>query len=1110
MHLKLRKPGRTRTCLCYLLWFFLANAAIFSICAFIANWSEHDSGKTFDKNFYLKQENSFRAFPILDLQSVPSSQNCPDNWQPLFKSVTTPGTSSFCVCQESQTAYSLKEFLNYHEQEIHVTPGEEDESTNQDSCSSECLRLKASFPVMLPRVNSRLLCARMLNIRYDDFELSSDGICPGETRRCGKDSRDFLCLDRNLPCPLNRVRVLPKIQDIQDQRKVNELFEGKSYKIVEFSNTENLYFSNEFPEEVVLTQEFMLSREAPCMDPTQHQMGPTEKNHLGSFWKGWNVEKCHPRSFSEFEVDHRYSQLFSFEKKTLLNDNNFFHYIMEESKNSFATDNGQSQSNSQEGAANESATSREYVRSFLEQSATGSVGVWFKGFTNFRKHCRTDNNSLKTFHGLHVRKNYDYQNVKKQVLGANTIAWVTMIYSIILLAWVFCCRNEKRTKQVQSQPKRLIFGTILFVLSTSSLIILGITVFYIYERYQRLSWLCANDCSDGLTTEVFCYGRYINWIFLICFLAMVILHLIGIFVYIYWLFGLKVRKDKKEKYSKKSTRTIMSKELSQNNLQPAKHSNSKGKPGQMHMDDFNFFNVTKTNPEIEKDVELGCLAKQDSKPVDMQMDSFNPILISDPYLTETEAPVTSQPIDAKKDGLKLIVTTGTRLDEEVKNPEKRIFKPPMKEDSLEVPSVTDTQYLNSEIGEEAREQKSVKMKNSKNNLSIKLSTKTEDHLFSKVAQGRKIKQKKITNKTRTLSHVKSIQSIANEDGFLKESLRNDYIKTEDRLGVEGESRAHRFKPMSQRSGFLPREKHVGVNQEEIKSMRSSKLAMRKSEYFKKGRRSESRSPAFSQHGFGQQVYNKKLELLTSSEISMSSRKRKFLERKRREQSKSRGRNATYSGTTFENKSQCSMNVYPLKKSIRQRELYLLESQARGAPNPRKSANGSHIELESYLTISGDRSQRRVAKEKPRSVTTIDDIQVIKLSQPSHQYIDTSLDRDQHMKNPSRPVMIYQAKEMVAQKKRMESKRGPRSVSGQNKTYAKSITRSSLEMNVFNHSNVQRASSQPVKKYQLSPYKSKNIAKKKGAIQESIMRLKEDFSFKKPVKARSSRKKHKNK
>jgi hypothetical protein len=490
-NLKLRKPGRTKTCLCFLIWFFLSNLIIFGLSTFIALWSEHDSGKTFDKNFFLRQENGFRVYPILDIKSVSNSSKCPDKWQPFMKSVSTSGTSGYCICQDTNSSYSLNETLQYHESDINISSSNQvNENNNDKACKESCLKLSPSYPIMLPKINSKIFCARVLNVKYDEFVLSSDGECPKDLHLCGKDSRDFLCLDKNLPCPINKVEILPKISNQEDLAKVKTIFEDKNFEIVDFSETENIYFSNEFINQKILTQDLKASKGAPCIDPSQHVLTESESQNLKQFWKGWNVEECHKRSFSDYTTDPRYSRLFTLSKTEFFKENNFFDYLIYESTQKISKDVG-IDSNADSKLNKNEITSAEFAKNYLESSTTGSLSIWHKGFTNFRNHCRQNGSSLNTFHQLHLDNVYNYQRIKKQILGANTIAWVTMIYSIILFIWVFICISRK--KDAQSQKKRLIFGTILFILSTCSIIFIGITVFYIYERYKTLKWFCEQD-----------------------------------------------------------------------------------------------------------------------------------------------------------------------------------------------------------------------------------------------------------------------------------------------------------------------------------------------------------------------------------------------------------------------------------------------------------------------------------------------------------------------------------------------------------------------------------------------------------------------------------------
>ena len=575
---QLRQTGPTKTCLCFLLWFLIANIIIFSVSTFIANWSEHNSGNTFDKDFYLKQENNYRAYAILDLETVYNKNYCPSGWEPWLKNVVTPGTSSFCVCEHAKTAYSLNEVFDLVRTEKSVSGtssnSENDSQLNQmnEKCEDSCFKVKTSRPVMLPKINSRLICAKLLRVKYDDYVLSTDGKCPQGKRVCGKDSRDFMCLDEDLPCPINRLEVLDKINNTQDQQKIKALFQNKKYKIVDFSDEQHLFISNEFPEEKMFSHELSVSNGTPCMDPTQHVISSNEQLNLEGFWRGWTVKDCGERGFSTASNDSRYSKLFTVDKGSFLNENKFFDYIIEESLKDISED---STSNST-AVLKDNSTSPQYTKKFLLENSDSRVSIWHRGFLNFRPHCREKNNTLGTFHTLHVSEVFNYQSIKKKILGANTVSWVSLIFIIILLIAVFGCKLKEN--KGKNQKLRLVIGTVLLILSTSSIIFLFLSFFDVLNRWQRLDWLCAQNCGDALLNETFCYGKFVLFVFFVCYVVILGLHLIGILVYIYWLFGVSIFRHTKPKSKNNASRSKVSlSSISINNIEESIKNNKQVK-----------------------------------------------------------------------------------------------------------------------------------------------------------------------------------------------------------------------------------------------------------------------------------------------------------------------------------------------------------------------------------------------------------------------------------------------------------------------------------------------------------------------------------------------------
>lgn len=537
--LKLREPGPTKTCLCFLLWFLIVNLIILVLSVLMSNWSEHNSGRTFDKDFYLKQENSFRNFAIQEIETIYNSSSCPKGWTPLFKNLTTAGNSSYCLCEAQQTGYSLNETLFQKTKSTLLLGKKPDETSLNKECDDSCLKIHSSYSVILQKTHSKLLCAKLLQMTYDQFEVSPNGKCSTGKKLCGKDTRDYLCIDEIHPCPINRIVVKPKIDSDQHKQEIEQYFGGKNFTAVDFSETDHIYYSNEFTDGKVLTQEFNLGR--PCYDSSQKALSEKELAELKHFWNGWTVHKCHSRAFSKKENDERYEQLFVINKADLLHENNFFDYLSEESlKLNQSTDN---------------KTSKNFVKNYFSEKMNYEVGIWYKGFINFRNHCKKYDSSLNTFHQLHIEENFSYEEIREKVIGLHTISLCAIILSFVFLLIMFCCKIDD--SKIRNQKYRLFFGTLLFVVSTLSLVFVLLTAFYVYNRWRLIQWFCSNDCGDTFTNETFCYAQETLFIFLIFFLVVFILHAIGVIVYLYWLLGLKITKlTKSNKY--KTTKKVTS------------------------------------------------------------------------------------------------------------------------------------------------------------------------------------------------------------------------------------------------------------------------------------------------------------------------------------------------------------------------------------------------------------------------------------------------------------------------------------------------------------------------------------------------------------------------
>lgn len=110
--------------LTFLLFFIIANLVILALAAFVAHSSEYTSSRTVDKEIFLRNENNYRRFGVLELQSVGGGSSCPEGWEPWLKNVSTSGTASFCVCDKGKRGYALSEGIDRSGYNVEIGSGE--------------------------------------------------------------------------------------------------------------------------------------------------------------------------------------------------------------------------------------------------------------------------------------------------------------------------------------------------------------------------------------------------------------------------------------------------------------------------------------------------------------------------------------------------------------------------------------------------------------------------------------------------------------------------------------------------------------------------------------------------------------------------------------------------------------------------------------------------------------------------------------------------------------------------------------------------------------------------------------------------------------------------
>ena len=540
--------------LCFIAFFITANLIILALSAFVAHSSEYTSSRTVDKEIFLKQENNYHRFAVLELQSLGTSTSCPEGWEPWLKNVTTQPTQSFCVCQNGQTGYSLSESVSQKsvsknnissltsdagsgETSLNGTTAEsktETQSSSEDvnlnkQCKHNCFKLPAVLPVMLPRVSSGLICARPLRMHYDDFTLSENGICPKGQRVCGKDSRDFICLQNEIPCPLNKFVIYPKLTSIQDKAALDAQFSNRKYFTLSLSDTQDLHFSNLFPENKIVTTDLQLSHGQPCLDPRESPLSQSEQLWLPGFWKSPKTEQCGKKLDSGIEFDSRWSPVFSISKHAFLVQNKFFDLLFEKSQNLEATDSIQENS-----AKSENDTSIQQARDYFAKSLDADTSIYHRSFVNFRAHCRTQNSSsLQTLHYLHKRDTFEYQIIKKRIIGAGTISALMAV----LLFSLFIVLKVKKTHLWKHKHKKMkrIAASIIFAISSGTVVFPAILLPYIWKRYSTLKWFCNNDCGDQILKITFCSGSSFLWLVVILFVVLLLIILIMVAVYLFYI-----------------------------------------------------------------------------------------------------------------------------------------------------------------------------------------------------------------------------------------------------------------------------------------------------------------------------------------------------------------------------------------------------------------------------------------------------------------------------------------------------------------------------------------------------------------------------------------------
>ena len=308
------------------------------------------------------------------------------------------------------------------------------------------------------RFKGKLLCAERSKISYEGYKLiPKNGTCGGpDMRVCGVTMNRKLCLPKTESCPINSI-VISKTA--MDPKKVVD----GNYKTIELDDGYNMYFSNQFTENKIIT-EFKTTYESPCLSPDEVKV-PADYETGGLDNTIYHVEECKNTMGSSSAIDPRWTKEISVSRLSLFNENGYF---------------------------------RGYESSYTINMKSLDVPnhyIYSRGYSDWDRQCMSDPN--KSINDNLTDLKSDQEGESKERLS---IAAIVLLSIAIVAAFLWLISSFK-DKDILKYTKSCFVWLVILLLAI--IIILGILFSRAFKDYPENSenWM-KEECGDETTSAI--------------------------------------------------------------------------------------------------------------------------------------------------------------------------------------------------------------------------------------------------------------------------------------------------------------------------------------------------------------------------------------------------------------------------------------------------------------------------------------------------------------------------------------------------------------------------------------------------------------------------------
>ena len=247
---------------------------------------------------------NIEGYMVTNLRST-SHDKCPESYRPLFKNLTTGPTLGYCR-KKTDNSTKFQSIDNASNLKI----GKIDDSL----CKSGFSHIPGTSGLQLPKLESKLICAKFVKAEKLGYEVSETRNCQEGMHVCGKLTENSFCINNQFECPINGFRIQEGLSSFPGREK---------YQRIELGNNKFLYFTKTNTDGYVLTDDWILGNpKGVCLNPNEI----VSSKRVWEFWKQDYVQYCRS-ALINLDYDKDYTLIYKTNWKTLLQNNEFNAFI---------------------------------------------------------------------------------------------------------------------------------------------------------------------------------------------------------------------------------------------------------------------------------------------------------------------------------------------------------------------------------------------------------------------------------------------------------------------------------------------------------------------------------------------------------------------------------------------------------------------------------------------------------------------------------------------------------------------------------------------------------------------------------------------------------------